>query len=341
MGKIRSFVQAGGLLFTNADGNSSAFNAFAEQLARRLFPDYEMKIVAPDSDLYTLVYKVTGWPMSLPPLKCVSNGSRMLMVHSPTDIALAWQQRADKSKHALFQLGLNMYIYAGGKNDLRNRLNSPYIPPQQIPSGGTMRVARIQYAGNWDPEPGAWPRFVRWMAHQTSLSIAVQNVEMAQLSVDSAPVAHLTGTFRYTPTDAQITALRQYVEAGGTLLIDDCGGENAFNQSMLNDLLPRAFGQSRFMALAADHPLRQGKLAGMEDLSGRALLRPYTLTRVGPTAGIIQILKAGKGHVIYSSFDLVSGLLGSKTWGILGYDPDFCQAFLNNVILWTAYGAKD
>ena len=106
-------MQAGGLLFTNSDGNSSVFNAFAEDLARRLFPDYEMKVVPADSDLYTLVYKVKGWPLSLPPLKCVSNGSRILMVHSPTDMAMAWQQRADKSKEALFELGVNMFIYAG------------------------------------------------------------------------------------------------------------------------------------------------------------------------------------------------------------------------------------
>ena len=65
-----------------------------------------------------------------------------------------------------------------------------------------------------------------------------------------------------------MSAVRQYVEAGGTLLIDDCGGENAFNLSMLNDLLPRAFPQGRLIALSADHALRQGKLPGMDDLTG-------------------------------------------------------------------------
>ena len=35
--KVRSFVQAGGMLFTNADGDSPTFNTSAAELCKNLF----------------------------------------------------------------------------------------------------------------------------------------------------------------------------------------------------------------------------------------------------------------------------------------------------------------
>ena len=39
--------------------------------------------------------------------------------------------------------------------------------------------------------------------------------------------------------------------------------------------------------------------------------------------------------MIFSRLDLTSGLLGTTTWGILGYDPTYAQSFMKNLILWT------
>lgn len=340
--KIRKFVLSGGLLFTQADGDSPSFNLFAEDLGRKLFPDYEMKTLDPESAPYTLVYKMKATPGAvLPPLKAVSNGSRLLMVHSPTDIAMAWQQRADKTKTPLFQLGINLFVYAAGKADLRNRLSSAYIPPQQYNSGGTVHVARIKYPGSWDPEPEAWPRFGRWLSHDTSLTLDAQPVEMQDLTPASAPLAHLTGTAAYTPTDAQAKALRAYVEEGGTLIIDCCGGSAAFNDSVLLKLIPKAFPDARPHSLPTTHPMLNPGPPGMDDLSGRPLLRPYTISKLGAGGGSFEILGVGKGRVIYTSLDLVSGLLGTHTWGVLGYEPRYCDAFWKNAVLWTARGAQE
>ena len=47
---------------------------------------------------------------------------------------------------------------------------------------------------------------------------------------------------------------------------------------------------------------------------------------------------AGKGAAIVSDLDLTSGLLGTQTLGIVGYDPAYAHAFVRNVILWTLNG---
>ena len=45
--------------------------------------------------------------------------------------------------------------------------------------------------------------------------------------------------------------------------------------------------------------------------------------------------------MIFSPLDLTSGLLGTNTWGIIGYAPDYAQSLLQNIILWTLDGQKD
>jgi len=123
--KLRNYVQAGGLLFTHSDGSSPQFNKYAATLAHQLFPQYEMVDVPPGHPLYTndTVFNVNPRP----PLKMVSNGSRVLMLHSPTDITRWWQMRDDVRHRAEFGVGVNMFVYAAGKQDFRNRLQQAWV----------------------------------------------------------------------------------------------------------------------------------------------------------------------------------------------------------------------
>ena len=39
-----------------------------------------------------------------------------------------------------------------------------------------------------------------------------------------------------------------------------------------------------------------------------------------------------------SKLDIVSGLLGTQTWGIMGYVPAWSESFMRNAIFWTMDG---
>ena len=41
----------------------------------------------------------------------------------------------------------------------------------------------------------------------------------------------------------------------------------------------------------------------------------------------------GKGRVVFSAVDVCSGLLGTNTWGIVGYLPEYSEAVVKNLIL--------
>jgi hypothetical protein len=336
--KIRNYVNAGGMLFVQADGNAPAMAGFAAALARRLFPLYEMSAVPPGHPLFSSVYRLT----SPPPLKMVSNGSRILMLFSPTDLSKSWQLREQRTLAGkpIFQFGINLFIYATGRRDLRNRLETNVIPAVADDGKMTIKIARVKYGGDWDPEPYAWTRFSRWFQRRTSYALDVQSVPMRDLDAKVWPFAHLTGAFRYDPTPGEVAAAKKYVESGGVLLIDMTGGAGTFAESIRTSLIAAAFPTARSVIVRASHPLLRSGPGGMEDLS-RIRLRPYTIEKFGSTSDGLELFAAGKGHVLMTSMDLTSGLLNTGTWGIIGYEPGYAQNLMKNMIFWTVDGQKE
>ena len=83
-----------------------------------------------------------------------------------------------------------------------------------------------------------------------------------------------------------------------------------------------------------DHALLNGHVKGTTNLA-RPAVRPYTLEAIGAVTPYLDIVTLGDGDIIISDLDLTSGLLGSTTWGIAGYSPDYAQALIKNIILWT------
>lgn len=327
--KLRDFVLAGGLIFTHADAGSEAFNAWVPQLVKNVCGPYELQSLPENHPLYSINYHIAT---PRPKLRGVSNGSRLLLVHSPTDLASAWQGRNDKMFPDRFRLAVNIALYASGKTDLRNRLNTPYIPaPRQTPARSIV-VARLQYPGNWDPEPYAWKRLANLFAAQTGQGVCVEPVLMKDLKPGAAALAALTGTDSYAFTADQVAALKAYVNSGGVLLIDACGGENGFARRVRDDLVPRAFG-ANFEAIPPEHPLFAGLTAGKANASPLRL-RPYAADKLGRAAPAPEWLKFGAGYVIFTPLDLTSGLLGTNTWGIIGYGHTSCERFMCNLVQW-------
>lgn len=336
--KIRSFVYNGGLLYMQSDGGSEEFTQFARSAAHRLFRDYEMTLLPINSPLCSTVFKTKPdgnlWQ--------VTNGSRIMMLFASEDLSKSWQLRDNKNKPYPFEVGTNLFIYAAGKRDLRNHLVSTYISPVQDSPSVTYSLARLSYNGNWNPEPAAWERFGRWFHLRTGYGLNVTNTPIKQLTIETAPIAELTGTASYDFTAQETEALKKYVEAGGVLLIDLCGGTGPFDKSVQSSLLFKAFAGNASHVMPPSHPMLSSGPDGMEDL-GKPLLRPYTIEIMGHAngLGLPEEIAAGKGHVIFTSMDITSALLGTTTWGILGYDPNYAQSLVKNVILWTVDGQND
>ena len=328
---IRDFALGGGLVFTHADGGSAAFTTWVNrELVRRAFPQYELMATAKDDPLYSSLFPIK----TPPPLRVVHNGSRLLLVHSPTDVAGGWHLNWSDEKAADFQIGLNVFVYAAGRSDLNNRMASTYIPADPDPPTAVRPVARLRYAGAWDPEPYAWTRFARFYQWETQAGLDVRPVDLRRLTPADAPLAVLTGTVRQDFTEEEAAAARAFVTAGGVLLVDSCGGQASFDKSVRRTLLDVAFPGAPLAPLAAEHPLLVPARAHADDLRARLPLRPYAAEVLGTRDVPLEGMRVGRGWVIVSKVDLTTGLLGTESWGVVGYQPAYAQAVVKNAVLW-------
>jgi len=338
--KLRQYVENGGLLLTQADGGSPEFNHFAHDLGTELFPQYPWQTLPATHPLFNINLKL---PADLK-LQAISNGSRILMLHLDSDYSKFWKLKSEPADPASpvatsYHLGMNLILYAIGKTDFTNRLAQPTIPVNPAPAHDSLDMARLRYTGDWNFEPAAWPRFARWFTQQTSLGLNVQDVEIADLSVQKTPLAHLNGTGELTLTDAQLRSLGHYVDDGGVLLID-CGGyPGDFYNAVREKLLGKCFPEAELQDIPHDHPLLTASGDGMS-LMSEPRLRLYAKTLTVQVESRPKMLRHGKGCVIICPMDLTSGVLGVKSWGVVQYQSDYALDLAKNVVLWTWDGTR-
>jgi hypothetical protein len=335
--KLQQYILNGGMLLTQADGDSPDFTNFVMDLGQRLFPQYPWTDLPADSPLWTVSYKITPGTR----IQVITNGSRILMMHWPEDVTHLWQNSPDDQERSALQLGVNVVLYAAGKSELKNRLQTDQIAAAPTgPAAASIRVARLRYDGNWDPEPAAWPRAAAWFRQQTSLDITLEPTFVEDLATSNPPLAHLTGTAAFKPTDAQLASLQHYVLNGGVLVIDPCGLPGEFLHSITDDVLTRAFPDSQLEVIPPTHPVLIKSADGMEDITAPRL-RQFERMLPENIDGRPMMLRAGRGHVIVLPLDMTSGLLDVSAWGIADYRPAYSLALMKNIVLWTWDGARD
>src|SRR5690606_30082766 len=99
------------------------------------------------------------------------------------------------------------------------------VTPSTAATTRTIRMARLMHGGNWNPEPAGWPRLAASLRADRKIDLKIEPMEIKDLAASGVKVAHLTGTGRLALTDEQRTALTDFVNAGGLLLVDAAGGE--------------------------------------------------------------------------------------------------------------------
>jgi hypothetical protein len=336
LAKLRDFVDMGGMLFTQSDRGSEEFDRFAASLANRLFPSLSLAPLPPDAAIYSSMFTLN--PPEGSRLSAVSNGARLLMVHSSGDLSRQWNERYEKSAPTSLQLGTDIAVYAAGRSEFRNRVSGILVPPITTAPLVNVPIARLRYggagAGNWDPEPGAWKRMAKLMQFSTGVLPATVEIDLDKLTASTAPMAHLTGTSTCTFTDAEVNAARQYITDGGVLFLDCCGGSTAFDDSVLKGLIEKLSADAAMETIDASHSLLNRSADGMLDLTNPRL-RLFAVESEEGAPFRCRLLHLGKGDLIFCDVDVTSGMLGTNTWGIKGYQPRYAVGLINNLILWT------
>jgi len=325
---LRAYIDQGGIILGHADCNAAAFTRSFQQLGKELFPSYEFRVLPDDHPIYTINFQRSHW-RNPPQVHGLSNGVRELMLLIPNgDPARSWQMQAVGGNEAAWQLGVNLYLYATDRDVSRVRGQTHYVAADdKIKPASTIQVARLQYDGNWDPEPGGWQRLASVMHNQQRVTLKTTTVKLGQPI--EGKIAHLTGTAPFQIDDAGKDALRNFIQNGGTLVIDAAGGSSEFASSaeaLISELLPDA----KLETLPANHPLFSATGKAIEKFEYRAAARRMLGSLDGPRLKAIR--QGDRLAVIYSREDLSAGLVGQSIEGVVGYTPQTATELMARIL---------
>ncbi len=334
---LKQYIDEGGLLLVADESADGRLAKSMEDLLERFYPRYVLRDLPKDHPFITSNFKAGDLDV---PVRGLSNGVRELAVILPKgDFPWRWQKSmgtvpAKSPEYALFG---NILVNITGRTNLRYKgsYHLEDLDASKPAVGVRWQIARIQYGGNWNPEPAAY----------TALAARLHNAGIAELTpyveaftdrtLAGIPLAHLTATHTPDLTDAEERGLQVYIEHGGLLLVDAAGGDPTVGPWAEN-LLRKLYPSIVLKDLPTTHPIYAGALSADLKIDYRAA----AADRVGGRRAEPHLRGAylnGRLVAVVSSEDLISGLTGFPHDGIIGYAPEAARTMVTNLLRY-AYG---
>ncbi|NNM86131.1 MAG: DUF4159 domain-containing protein [Phycisphaerales bacterium] len=334
--KLRRYVNAGGLVLCSPNEDSMQFRGAMIRYGREVVRNgYEYKTLTIKSDLYHM----QPWFHFYVPMLGLSNGARYVWLICPNDLGSIWQRNA-LNQTSYWHLPLNLYLYATGKGSLGNRLQTLEVPEATGAPARSISIGQLSYAGNWNPEPGAWPRLAKILAADAATKVNLSTVSLDHAAACGLGMLHMTGTDGFHVSPQEVAEIQKYINKGGLLFADGCGGHPEFANGF-TQLMMKAFPHEPLQKIPDDAPMITGKVPGGVDASKVTYRRFYVSTKgIRSKPGLLGIKIGRRWGVIFSQTDITSGLLGTHTWGILGYSPKSSVALARNIVEYAALQGK-
>jgi len=356
MDKLRRFVWQGGTIFSCTELNGEEFRKGMREVYEKLFPDYEMQKLDASHPIYSAHFRLEERPA----FHMIGNGVRPLAIHVDDDLPREWQLNRFKEEKWAFEAAGNVFMYVTDKGSLRPRgvVHWPDMP--ESPPRPVAKLARLQYAGHWNPEPLALERFARMMLARTGKTVEVVNaVEIGWLSgawsstseSGLGRIACLTGTGALRLSAKEKQELKDFVTKGGVLVVDAAGGAKRFTisaEERIEEIFadaaragPKDAAAQRegpaLVRLARTDPIF--RIPGMEiqSVEYRRVTRKRLEKKNEPN--LCAVVIAGRPAVLFSREDLTAGLVGCEAYGCDGYRPESAFEILRNIVLCAADSA--
>ncbi len=341
--KLKQFVEEGGLILGHADCADPNFTKSFKALGLKLFKNAgEFKVLQPTHPIYTRQqFLAKNWK-NKPDVLGLTNGVRELMLLIPSgDPGKAWQLQDDKAKEDQFQLMSDIFLYAVEGKDLRFKGSTYIVNKNSASVSKTIKVARLDIGDNSDPEPGGWKRLGAVLHNDNGTDVQADLVKPTDKALEGYKIAHLTGTGKLKLNKEQEKVLKDFVTAGGTLVIDAAGGDSDFSASA-EEALNTIFGKDASQlsdALPVTHALFSANGSPIGDVSFRSFARGKVPR--GQTTPLLRgITIDNRLAVIFSREDLSGGLVGESIDGITGYSPESATNLMRDIVLFAGNAGK-
>jgi len=345
--KLRQYVQTGGTLLCDACCGSGEFDKGFRAFIEETFKEYKLRKL----DASHPVFNSLNDLKTTYDLHGVDVGCRTGIFYSPKALSPLWElQRAvedtDKgvTSELAYELGANIAAYATGKEKLGDKLDQVDLPPlpedaaatvKEIPRGA-VRIARLAHSGDYDSDVHCLANVAAMLRDKANIAVVAQEKELKadDPRLFGYPVCFITGHYKFTLTDAQVKALKLYLERGGVLIAEPCCGQKGFEESF-RELMKTMFPDNALKELPANHAIYTGAV-GVElgEMKYRQLLATELKSRGTTRPPIEAITIKGRVAVMFSKYDFTCGLEGDRPFNCRGYADEDARKLAFNVFLY-------
>jgi hypothetical protein len=346
--RLARYLLDGGMIIGDACCGWRDFDeAFRREMAA-VFPERPLRKLTADDPLLASYYKLGNFTYQRadgsrynaePCLEGITIGCRTAVVYSPADLTCGWDGHDHPRGLRVVvnqarQIGANYVTYLLGSFQLGRFLSTTRIYHQaDEPNRDDFVFAQIVHEGDWDPDPSAAHNLLRHIRQNSTLNVKFRRAQVAITDPQALgyPLLYMTGhnSFRWSPQE--VSLLRRYLRAGGTLLADACCGRLAFHLAFEREIA-KVFPDSRLEEIPLDHPLYRAHY----DIR-RVDYTPRAAEDFGAisTPTLKGILLNGRPAVIYSRFDLGNGWEQFPHPYTYGYSDRDALALGTNVVVYT------
>lgn len=328
--RIKSYLDQGGMLICANDGRTDLFAKSVVQLVAEWYPGYSFRDLPQDHVVRSINFPISATEK----IRVLGNGVRELIALYPEgDMSWKWHSSGGEfgARNSPYASLADFWLYMTDRANPRFKGEDTWISQDPLTQANrNASIARIQYEGNWNPEPAGWVRMANVMHNDHEVNLSS---EPTASPAAKSLLAHLTGTTAPKLSAESQRALRTYIDSGGMLLMDAAGSSAdavAGFESLLRTLYPTVL----FTPLPLDHPIYRGSIFGGVEIANNINYRRSAGLGNVHIPRLRGATVDGKLVAIISNEDLSAALVGYSIAGLAGYTPMSGTDLVRNLILW-------
>ena len=356
--RLRQYLLRGGMIIFDACCGRQPFSDSARREISLMLPEYKLKPIGMDHPIFNSFYSNAGHvrftPSSLTQdATLVSPGPSgiegieirctMAVVFSPHDLSCGWDMHTHtregstyiQSEYAL-KIGANLIAYATATKNMSDGLAQSRSYVDAAPTRtDKFRIGQLVHEGDWNPDPVGLRNLLDSIASNTALQIsfATKPVQATSDSLSGFPFIYMTGHDDFTWTDAQVSAIRQYLRNGGFIFGEACGGRQKFDHAFRREMAKVLTGTNRLQPLADNHPLYHIHHR-IERLRYSQGARFRFGNRTSDKPRLETAIIDGRNAVIYSPIGLNIGWRLKPVAYAVNYEPQDALRLGENIVLY-------
>ncbi|XHR29263.1 MAG: DUF4159 domain-containing protein [Chthoniobacteraceae bacterium] len=346
---LREYLLGGGTIIFNALVGNPDFYKSAREAAAAVLPDYPLYRLRMDHPAFHSFYeidKVAYRPRMVrdgvasdpyPWIDGVDLDNRTAIFISRWDFSLGWEGNpCDSWGYAdadARKIGSNLVSYATAMRDAGCSVGkSVQLADADKKTAGKFRVGQVIHEGPWKTRAAAFPMLLNQFhtATGTPVSFDLRDVALTDPAIFEMPFLFMTGTTDFSLTEAEINALRRFLNNGGVLLVEAGEGRATFDGAF-RSLIAKVLPGKPLTPLPAGHEIYTKPL-NASVVKARAALAVKRDNKLELPPELYGVELNGTLSVIYTPNDLSAGWEQAPAPYALGYEAKDATALGVNVL---------